>query len=464
MNFSQFLLVLLTLILVSAVGYVILFTFCSWWVNLFRGLSSPSGGPGGRHVRGAQLIEGGKLKPKNGKRDKIIFGSVGLPPESETLGTLLSGAPGSGKSVAIHEAIRTIRDRGQRAVILDPTGEFMASWFRPGDVILNPLDFRSESWSPLAEITFDSEIKSVVKSLIPDGSASEKEWNGYAQAVCVAVLKSGQVKSNYDLVRLLCTADATELATLCAGTTAAPLFSPDNARMLGSIRAIVGAQIGPLENLKPGAGKDGFSVKKWISNEKQNAGQILWIPFLPQHRDELRPIVSSLISNTVAGLMSLPPSRERKLFFVLDELASLGDIQMLSTLVSETRKFGGCTVAAIQSIAQMRQIYSKDGAQALFSCFSNWLIFKAPDAETAEYMSAHLGDSEVMRASSSSKKMGESASTSTNLQKTRLVMPSDIQSLPALRGIASFSGVGHAQSFSLTISERPQTTEPFIPR
>ena len=71
---------------------------------------------------------------------------VHLPQGSELLGTIVSGAVGTGKTITFVELMEQARALGQRMIIYDFKGEFIEPFFRPGrDLLLNPVDARSES-------------------------------------------------------------------------------------------------------------------------------------------------------------------------------------------------------------------------------------------------------------------------------------------------------------------------------
>lgn len=55
---------------------------------------------------------------------------------------LITGTTGGGKSRLFYQMFDQIRDRGDKAIIVDHGGENIMRYFRPGDVILNPFDAR----------------------------------------------------------------------------------------------------------------------------------------------------------------------------------------------------------------------------------------------------------------------------------------------------------------------------------
>ena len=67
------------------------------------------------------------------------------------------------------------RARGQRAVVYDSTGEFVAHYHREGkDVILSPIDQRSALWSPWSEGTDAFAYENLAQALIPDGTGDNQ--------------------------------------------------------------------------------------------------------------------------------------------------------------------------------------------------------------------------------------------------------------------------------------------------
>src|SRR5438034_499917 len=74
--------------------------------------------------------------------------------------------------------------RGDRAVIADPDGAYLALFYdaNRGDVILNPFEERSARWNLFGEIERPYDVEQVARSLISEGAdASSREWRAYAR-------------------------------------------------------------------------------------------------------------------------------------------------------------------------------------------------------------------------------------------------------------------------------------------
>ena len=396
--------------------------------------------------RGGDVVErGARLgRPARGERGALQIGRASIPHAIETQHILLTGSTGTGKSLALQALVDTIREREQdRAVVVDPGGALLARYWRCGDTMLNPLDARSVAWSPLAEMQAAADADRLAKSLIPDTDGQDaQQWQLYAQALTGAVLQRlmecrGR-STNADLVRLLTVAKSDELEVLVAGLPAQTLFDAGAAKMLGSVRAIIGAYLAPYRFLPADAGAEAWSLRRWV---EQGRGW-LWMPVRADLATTLRPLVAAWIGELVSAMLALAPDRDRRLWLLLDELAALGRVQSLSEALTQGRKFGLCACAGVQTVAQLRGAYGLSGAQTLLSCFSSQLILRAGDPETADWGSRLLGDQQLSRRvqNEGSSAGGSHSGESEQISIERVVLPSEIAGLRDRRGFFKLAG------------------------
>lgn len=133
-----------------------------------------------------------------------------------------------------------------------------------------------------------------------------------------------------------------------------------------------------------------FSIRKHITDER--AG---WI-FLGCQKDDLgfdslRSMNACAIDIASRAVLSLPPSRVRRVFFALDALRMVGKIQSLMVLAASAKDVGAMIFAAVRSVFQLWEVYGKKDAEALIMCFFSVLVFRVTDDETAEYVSRLTG-------------------------------------------------------------------------
>src|SRR5256714_11503122 len=94
------------------------------------------------------------------------------------------------------------------------------------------------------------------------------------------------------------------------------------------------------------------------------------------------------------------PEGDQRLWFVVDELDALSNIDGLKDALARLRKFGGRCVLGFQSIAQVRGTYGDAEAQTIVENCGNTLILRCSASErggTAEFASRLIGQREIIR-------------------------------------------------------------------
>lgn len=431
------------------------------------------GGEGESVIRGSSASPGRRLQRRLAKTEDfdLTIGNIPFPRRLEPLHLLLVGATGTGKSVAINELLPKIAERGDRAFVADVGGVFTRHYFDEarGDIILNPLDERSVTWSPLAEMAGPWDADRLARSIVPPGEGNSKEWNTYAQAMIGAILDFCWTndQTNSEIFRLGVMAPISELSEILAGTPAESLTGEDNARMFASVRAIVGTYLGPYRFLDPDAGRNAFSLKRWIE-----AGTKGWAFFnvKDDQMEALKPLIACLIDVTSVSLLSLEPDSKRRFWLMLDEFASFGRVGSVVDFLTKARKYGGRAVIGLQSVSQLAEAYGHAGAQTVLSCLSSCLCLRVSDPDTAEAMSRRIGERQVVRELTSRSETrafgGDSETTSTNQQiaNERSVMPSELQGLPDLHGVLDLAGDIPYTLVVLEPRSMAPVAESFVPR
>jgi hypothetical protein len=88
----------------------------------------------------------------NDNEAPITIGGVPIPADLERHHVLLTGAPATGKTVAIREMLRAIRLRGDAAVIYAPMDELRDLYDPARDLIVNPGDPRHQPDVPVGDL------------------------------------------------------------------------------------------------------------------------------------------------------------------------------------------------------------------------------------------------------------------------------------------------------------------------
>lgn len=418
---------------------------------------------GGEILRGTSIADNRDImhekSAKNADENSIKIGGVSIPKDAEASHFLFAGGPGTGKSVAISAMLETVRKRGERAIVYDPTGEFLAQFYKDGDVILNPLDARSALWTPWSDASDRADFEQLAEAIIPP---DEKQpfFPQSARAILVSLLETTQ--SVTELTRMIMGADSAELLNIVTKKGMAGLAG--SGQTFANSRASMTAPTTCLRYLK-NAGNDAFSIKKWVADDKGSG----WL-FLTSRADQrtvLRPLLTLWLDIAVTGVMMLKPDRARRIWLFVDELPSLQKMPKISTAQAECRKYGLCTVTGIQSVAQLRETYGRDGAEALLGLPQTQTILRLPDPDTAKWASGAIGERHIVRRIENESASGSGGSTGTSQQHATeaAILPSQIQNLPNLEGLLKYpaqAGVTVTR-IKLAVKDRPELTDSYVP-
>ncbi|HNA62639.1 MAG TPA: type IV secretion system DNA-binding domain-containing protein [Rhabdochlamydiaceae bacterium] len=350
-----------------------------------------------QHLNGKQLISPSLLALKlklSRKASPLRLGNLPLVKGTETQHLLISGATGTGKTNALHSFLPQIRNRHQRAIVVDITGEFVEKYYQPShDIILNPFDSRSAQWHPWAECLHPSDYKTIAQSFIPSSYREDENfWRKGAQEVFSAALKALTYSERTSaLSKLLLHDSLSQLSHALQGTTATAYLDMAAEKTAGSIRAVASSFLETLE-LLPDTDNP-FSIRHWIQQEQSDGW--LFLTCSPQHRSSSIPLISTWLSIAISNLLQLNPDPKRRLWFILDELPRLNRLKDLENFLTESRKFGGCGVLSIQSPAQLETIYGKEVTSTLLGNCATRVAFAEYDPEIAYRISKTFGNKEV---------------------------------------------------------------------
>jgi type IV secretory pathway TraG/TraD family ATPase VirD4 len=138
------------------------------------------------------------------------------------------------------------------------------------------------------------------------------------------------------------------------------------------------------------------------------------------------------------------PGHDQRLWFIVDELDSLGAIEGLKDALARLRKFGGRCVLGFQSIAQVSATYGAAEAQTIVENCGNTLILRCAASEhggTSQFAARLIGEREVIRRHTARGREGRfsrTARSSVNVSEQHLiesaVLAAELEQLPDLTG------------------------------
>ena len=409
-----------------------------------------------------------RLKQMKIKRG-ISIGGLVLPSEAEVKHLMITGTTGSGKTNAFNHLLSSIRARGDRAVIVDTTGTFVSHFFDvKTDKLLNPFDQRSEEWCLWSEcIHTMTDFDELAESLIPQANTYDTFWPRTARqafAACASVLAQ---KKEYSLSKLLYIALKSRLddaSRLLKDTAVASYFSKESEKTAMSIRATLASHIKCLEALTDIAPTDerAFSIDHWVKEADKG---FLFLHTKPKQRTFLKPLLSAWFSLAVKALMDLAPDPNRRIWFIVDELASLHQLSTLDTALAEARKYGGCFVVGFQNLSQIEDIYNPTVAKVLSDLTVSKLIFETVDPMNARRFSEMLGEQEVLESSENvsfgANEIRDGVSLSHHKKFQPLVRAADIMQLKPLNCFAKIANLDCVFKHEFTYLDLPRVAHDF---
>ncbi len=433
------------------------------------GRFSPVRGPvGPTHRRGAIVSEWQPVSA--GQPDSsITVAGIPVPAEDETKHFKIIGTTGTGKSTAIREILRAALARGDRAIVADPDGGYLARFHDAarGDVILNPFDGDARKWDLCGEIVRDYDVEQLARSLIPDSGGEDRVWSEYARTFFTAVTQqamAGGIRSDEEIYRLVTGAPAEELRILLAGTAAGPFLEPGNEKMFGSLRSVTSSAVRALKYTMRQQATP-FSVRRWVrEGAARHAGGPGGVLFLPYRAGEIAALGSMISAWMRIGIFEAMSRDEgdQHLWFLIDELDALGEIDGLKDALARLRKFGGRCVLGFQSIAQVSATYGKGTAETIVENCGNTLILRCSASEhggTSEFASKLIGQREVVHTVlARTRRPSQWRSSTTASQQLRTepaVMASEIERLPDLAGFLKLASVPDWRAVRLTVQDEP---------
>ena len=428
-----------------------------------------------------QFIRGSRLDtPKNVakqiKKEKmasdIVIDDMPMIANSETKHFLIHGSTGSGKTQLISKLLDCLRRRGDRVFLYDKGGVYTSTFYQPNqDKILNPFDARCENWSLWSEARTATDFENMAESLIPMHGETEPFWVNAARTIfgsAAFTMQDDSDRSIKKLLKILLTSELNDLHNYLSGTEAATLTSDKIEKTAISIRSVITTYLKSLRFLigvEQNSKKSKFSIRDWICND-QDDGWLFLSSNAAQHAS-LKPLLSMWFSMATITLLALPEKRNRRLWFVCDELPSLHKLPQLPESIAEARKYGGCFVLGMQSYAQLEKVYGKSTGREIFDLMNTAFFFRSPSPDMAELVSRALGSQEIedMRENYSygANTIRDGISIGTQRMINQIVTPSEIMELEEMRCYLRLAAPYPITLLKLILNKRSQLVESFIP-
>lgn len=430
----------------------------------------------------------------------LRIGGCELMPHSETSGTVITGAPGTGKSVAMMQILDQARDYGWPAIVYDPAGDFTRRYYNPsrGDVILSPVDERSPTWNLFEELKHSFDLDKVAASLIEEPSGGEKFWVRNARVLLQDIMKSLMTQgktSNRDLYHAVAempmastvsleqvakfTQDGLDegmdkaaakrygllqaaankepdLADLLRDRQAAQFLSAANTAT--GIRAELASCMAVWSYLRDGP--DPFSITEFV---REPRGRFLFLQSRGDMRAMMRPLISLWMELAVAAQLSLTPDPARRMWFSIDELPSLQKLDSLASLIAEGRKFGSCVMLGVQLVSQLQKTYGREQGETMLGLNKTIVALHTKEPTSVDYYTKAFGNTIrtiVTRTRNiSANDDRDQVSYAEQRQKEALLVEGDFIALPNLTGYMASPDMPSVKVSFVPTDRRPGGTD-----
>ncbi|SNT15246.1 Type IV secretory pathway, VirD4 component, TraG/TraD family ATPase [Sphingomonas laterariae] len=366
-----------------------------------------------RVITGTRVIPEKKLAKLTAEKagpHALAIGKVPIPAKLETRHMAMIGTTGSGKTTALRQMLDGIEARGEAALVYDTSGEFIAHYYDParGDVILNPFDDRCAFWTPFAEIAHPADAARIAHHFITEahGQHGNDVWMEISRILVANILRElwKQDKPTQDrptladLLTMLQNMTKEDLKERLKDTSSARTFADDADRATGSVLFMLAKAADLIQFLRvEDSGGKPFAFRDFIHGLDKREGPRPWI-FVPRKEDYFeasKPLLACWLECAASAVLGLPPSPDRRIWFVLDELADLPRVDNLARLLPEGRKFGAAVVLTFQALGQMQNRYGPQIAESILGCCNTKLFLQTIDAETRQWASDAIGSQEV---------------------------------------------------------------------
>ncbi|WP_235681985.1 type IV secretion system DNA-binding domain-containing protein [Sphingobium yanoikuyae] len=346
-----------------------------------------------RWIGGTQVVDEKQLARLTGRQADartLSIGKVPIPTRLETRHMAMIGTTGSGKTTALRQLLDGIEARGEAALVYDTSGEFIAHYYDParGDVILNPFDTRCAFWSPFAEIAHPADADRIAHQLITEtGQHDSDVWLDTSRILVANMIRALWQENRRtlpDLLHALKNRPKDDLKEWLATSSSARTFADDADRATGSVLFMLAKAADLIQFLRAEDSKARpFAFRSFIEALDWHPGARPWI-FVPRKEDYFeasKPLLACWLECAASAVLGLPPSEDRRIWFVLDELADLPRVDNLARLLPEGRKFGAAVVLTFQALGQMQHRYGPQIAESMLGCCNTKLFLQTIDSD-----------------------------------------------------------------------------------
>ena len=391
----------------------------------------------------------------NFDEQRVFWAMRDIPVSEATKSFLISGAPGSGKTIGIQLFLQSIAHRfkeyqtvPEQLIIFDAKGDILpllaSMGLRPEDPnfhIFNPFDTRSSLWYLDEAVQMPAMARALAKLLVPPDEKSSAPYFAEAasEVVYSVILALNEIKrikaKRWTLRDLLCALESPDHIRAVtaqhgyAARHAAPYLN-DEKHYLAVISSIA-AKIGRFDQVAAlwdaNAIGDPFTVSTFLSRPG-----VLVLGNDPVLNDSMWPINAILLKAITNEILRRPNTDGPRHWFVLDEFAAMGQVDCIQSLLNRGRSKGASVVLGIQTVEGMIKAYGEQGANDLLGMCAYKTFLRAGSHKSAEWAEHYFNRVRRMETSHSysTGSGGNSTSSQVQLHERSMFLASTFMDLP----------------------------------
>jgi type IV secretory pathway TraG/TraD family ATPase VirD4 len=423
-------------------------------------------------IRGAKLFSAtmlNKLQRKIYEKGSIKIGKIVIGRKLEALSTVLVGKPQQGKTQVFNSILTEIQRRGQQAICFCAKAEdFITTHYRPEvDLIFCPgADLRSFGWNLASDITSVEDFAVIAGVLAPVNPQDKNPmWQKGEFMVIKALLRHWYLctdKSNKELARIAKMSQE-QMSEILKDTPeceeAYGLIWDIKSQTCRSFYITCLCDLQPLQLL--GRIEGTFSINEWYATGKNT----IYLPCSAKLEASLAPLYALFLEMCAVSHMALPQDRNRRVWYLLDELPNIAKVNKLSSMMNVGPSFGVACVLGTQSIGLIDQRYTEEGRRSILNACATTIIFCVEDGKTATELAERIGQDEREKAKESlntaSAESRDGVSVMAELKKDYLVNADELRNLTPLNGYIRVAGLGTAK-LKIKYVPYPALNPPFV--
>lgn len=320
------------------------------------------------------------------------------------LSVLVLGQTGAGKTETIKLLAHQMSAAEDEAFVVFDYKSDYREFFDDEELVRLSIEGSTHHWNVFREAESEDDYDEIARALFAgvDRENADEFFENAAQQVFAGVLKfldreaeaRGDRPTNRDLVTFFRQTGAEEIEAALAshddlkGLTA--YVSSDASKQAVGVVATIQKTVN--EVFTGDFAEDGeFSVREYVRNPD---GRVLVLDFPITRGESVKPAFRLFVDWSIRfGL----DEGDSQTYYLLDEFQRIPDLERIDDLVNVGRAQRAIGILGLQSVAQLRDTYGEEKADALLSGLAQEVLMRCGDRASIQYVREQLGKEQYER-------------------------------------------------------------------